>query len=113
MLAGKYNITIEQGSDFVLQMQVKDSVTKAVVDLSGCTARGMIREKFTDLTPLATFTFTAGDLTQGQFSMSLTHVTTTTLTFAKGVYDIELVYPSGLVDRILQGNAVLSLEVTK
>lgn len=113
MAAGKYNILVQQGADYIQLITVKESTTNVAVDLTGVTVRGMIRVNYDDPTPIATFTMENTDLPNGQFTMKLSNTVTAALTFETAYYDVEIVYPNTVVDRILQGKVVLSKEATK
>jgi len=111
MAAGKYNIVIQQGSDFVRTFQVtKGSVP---VDLTGAEVRGMVRIRFDDENPIATFTVDTADLATGSFTVTLPNAVTEVLDFETAFYDIEVEKTDGTVDRVVQGRVVFSKEVTK
>ena len=113
MAAGKYNILIQQGSDYIQKITVKETVSQLPVDITGCTVRGQVRATIEDASPVASFVATVTDAAGGEFQITLSNTVTAALDFDTGVYDVELVYPSGVVDRLLQGKAVLSREVTR
>lgn len=113
MAAGKYNILIQQGSDYIQKIIVKESVSQLPVDITGCTIRGQVRVNIEDASPVATFVTAVTNGPAGEFQISLSNAVTAALDFDTGFYDVELVYPSGVVDRLLQGKAVLSKEVTR
>lgn len=113
MAAGKYNMLVQQGTTYNQTITVKNAANTAPIDLTGCTAQAMIRETYADPTPAATFLCEIATGTDGKIQISLTPTQTAALTFERGVYDIELTYPSGAKDRILQGNVVISKEVTR
>jgi len=119
MAAGKYDITIEQGSTFTLNLSYKDS-DGAVVDLSvGYTGRMKIRES-TGGTIIASTE--SGDSPKNTLSIALaasgnniivtmTAANTAALDFDNAVYDLELVAGT-TVDRIIEGRVFLSKEIT-
>ena len=113
MSAGKYNLPIEQGSTFNQQFTVKDTDTGLAMDLTGCVIRSQIRETVDATTILATFLPVYTDMANGVFNLTLTEAETAALTVAIAKYDIEIVWVDTSVSRLLQGNAVLSNEVTK
>lgn len=112
MSAGKHNIVVEQGSTFKQRLQVKTS-DGTPVNLVGYQVRGMVRLDYADTDPTATFSCVITDAANGIIEVTLSAAVTTALTFTKGVYDIELVTPSSNVIRLVQGNVILSREVTK
>ena len=113
MAAGKYNMLIQQGVSYNQTITLKDSITGTPVDISGCSAAAMIRGTYNDVDPAAIFTTLIDVGTDGAIQISLTPTQTSALVIDRGIYDIEITYPSGEKDRILQGNVVISKEVTK
>lgn len=113
MAAGKYNILVQQGSDYIQKITVKESVSQLPVNITGCTVRGQIRVSVEDATPAATFVTSIVDAINGVFQISLSNASTAELDFDTAVYDVEIEYPSGVIDRLLQGKVVLSKEVTR
>lgn len=113
MAAGKYNMLVQAGVTYNQTITLKNEAGVAL-DLTGATVASMIREQYTDLAPVATFTCTVlVPATAGKFNISLTPAQTSAIAVQKGVYDIEITYLSGVKDRILQGNVIISPEVTK
>ena len=119
MAAGKYDITIEQGATFTLNLSYKNSAG-AVLDLSsGYSARMKIRES-TGGTIIASTE--SGDTPKDTLSIALaasgnniivtmTAVNTATLDFDNAVYDLELI-AGAAIDRIIEGRVFLSKEIT-
>lgn len=93
------------------------------VDLTGITGRGMLRAKFTDAAPVATFTVTPAVDSEGTyFDCVLSDVVTAAIPLTTSgpdrlktrfAYDIEAVLASGSVIRVLEGIAEVSPEATK
>lgn len=110
-MSGKHNITIKQGSDFFLPITIRDN--GSLVDLTDCTIRGSVKQRYADQDPAATFTVASSDLPNGQFTLTIPNAITATLSFESGVYDVEIEYPSEIVDRILEGRVVVTKEVTR
>ena len=120
MSAQNYDIFIEQGADYELQIQLKNS-DGTVFDLSEYTARSQIRESAQS----ASTQFSDLDLeitTDNKIILSVPALTSQAwnLTGAAGrdktrwVYDVEIQQGTGgQVTRILQGYAFISPEVTK
>jgi hypothetical protein len=113
MTAGKYDITIEQGSDFSLTLNIKQGGVAR--NLSGYTARGSMRKTY-DATTAHDFTFGALDST-GVISMAMSHADTAQLDAEFYVYDVEIYTGTGeasdSVTRLLQGKAEVTREVTR
>jgi hypothetical protein len=123
MAAGKLDLLIEQGATFSRILTFKD-VDRVVIDLTGCTFRGHLRDRAGN-EKIQEFTFTlaaqTGD-TKGQVTMSLTAEQTRDLpqeqqrsvqrTVKKLAYDVERMNADGTIDRVLEGIAQISPEVT-
>jgi hypothetical protein len=108
------DLTILQGSRYFL---VISSTVEWLTDLTGYSARGMIRESRTgpQVTLLADLTtFLSVDVPNHQVVLDLDADESSAWTWTHGAYDIE-VYPPGdesKAVRILQGKVVLDKEVT-
>lgn len=136
MSAGKYNITIEQGSTFNLDLIYKDSAG-VQQDLSGSyTARMQIRDSpegdiidssnsspgnivlgHMDNQSTPVFQTGAGNLGNASATatirVSIPANITATYDFDTAFYDLELVSGSTTVERVIEGTVKLSREITK
>ena len=109
------NIVIEQGATFSWAMTWKDG-TGTPIDLTGCTARMTIKKTKISATPIIELT-TASEIVLGDalgtIVITIDAVTTASFNFDNAVYDLEIIYPSTYVDRLLKGAVTLDKEVTK
>ncbi len=136
MVAGRYNITCQQGSTFDLQLTLQytnpdypgncadpsDCPEFLIWDLTGYTARMQVRKYVDSATTIAslttenlsTFRIILGnaDPVDGTINLFIRAEDTRNIT-SSGVYDIEIISPTNEVDRILQGDFILSPEVTR
>jgi hypothetical protein len=126
MIAGIYNILIEQGTTFyrlidVMEPDVLDPTIFEPFDLTGYTARMQIRRDIDSETPMLSLTsptvsgngITVQDGANNALSINITNTVTSSLT-SSGVYDLEIIKTStGFVSRLLQGTITLSREVTR
>ena len=122
-MSNEYTININQGSDFRINLVLKDS-EGVKIDLTGYTFRGQIRKTTHSSTILAAFSFDIKDQVTdtGSVDVILTNEQTEVLKTSGSVgkernltcffYDIEQLSGS-LVTRILEGIAQISPEVTK
>lgn len=125
MAAGKYNIIIEQGATYEVELQYKDS-NNQVIDLTGYSGRMQIRPAIgspvsylclsSSLQPDGTGLNFSGSFginppTSGTIGIYISAATSSLLTFDQGVYDLEIASGS-YVNRLLMGNVKLSKEVT-
>ncbi len=117
MVAGTHDITIEQGATFLLNLIWRDSAN-ALVNLTGYTARMQVRQKHTSADPPAlNLTTENGGIAlggaAGTVAVRAEAAATAALDFKRGVYDLELVDGSGTVTRLIEGNVVVTPEVTR
>jgi hypothetical protein len=128
MAAGKYNITIEQGTTIRLELQYKDASGSAI-DLTGYSGRMQIKSDFADNAPVTYLTLSSSlnqdgtglnfsgsagtnPPTSGTIGILISAVTSSALNFDTAFYDLELETGS-IVTRLLQGTIKLSKEVTR
>lgn len=115
---GVFNKTIPQGADISFSVVLK--VAGVPVDITGCSAVMMLRRDF-DKPPVLTLSTANSGLVitgnLGQIGVIFEHADTSAVRFPgeelELVYDIELTWPSTLVDRVLQGVITLTKEVTR
>jgi hypothetical protein len=125
MAAGKYNIVIEQGATYQIELQYKDS-TNIPINLSGYSGRMQIRPSIgsptsylylsSSLQPDGTgLNFSGSNGTtppaSGSIGIFISATTSSLFTFINGVYDLEI-QSGSIVTRLLQGNVQVSKEVT-
>lgn len=114
MLAGRYDLTVEQGSTFNLTLVYKDQ-RGYVIDLTGYSARMQLRKTVSHGSADLDLTTANGRIvvegTAGRITLNIAAADTAGLS-GTGVYDLELV--NGLiVQRILEGSYTISPEVTR
>lgn len=110
MSAAKYDITLDQGSTFTLQITLQQPAGTPI-NLSGYTIRSQIRKSYTG-SLIEEFTCAIVTAASGIFQMALTAEETKLLTEAEYVYDVEISI-SGNVTRVLEGTIYVSPEVTQ
>jgi len=110
MSAGTYNINIDQGSDFSLQLTVKED--GSAKDLTGFSARAQMRPTVDSSTLTATFTCTITNASSGILTMALANTVTDDIDVGQYAYDLEL-YTGSTSQRLIQGTATVSGEVTR
>lgn len=116
MAAAEYDITVEQGATFQLNITWKNPDTTPV-NLTGYTARMQIREKHSSTTALVSLTSAAGDIVLGgvlgTIVVTIPATVTDDLTIKRGVYDLELISGSSFVTRLIEGCVNVTPEVTR
>lgn len=109
-------LTICQGATFDPQWTFT-SAGGAPINLTGCTARMQVRAKITDPVVLVNLTTENGGITlggaTGTIDLYISDENTALFSWRGGVWDFELVWPSGRVTRLAQGTAEVWPEVTR
>lgn len=111
-----YDLEINQGATYSKTFTWKDGAGEPV-NLTAYTARMQVRRGVSDETVLLELTTENGRLTlggvAGTVSLNLTPTVTAAIDWRRGKYDLELVAPDGSVTRFLDGQVVVSREVTR
>ena len=113
----KLKLTIYQGATFRKRLTWR-TPSKVPIDLTGCTARMQVREDYGSPLPLLELTTENGGVTidpveTGVLHLYLSDADTSACLWDGGVFDIEIVHPSGDVTRLMQGSVSVSPEVTR
>jgi|TARA_R100000742_G_C4163654_1_gene4364 hypothetical protein len=114
MSAGSYDITCEQGTTFSRTFTVKDSSGTAR-NLSSYTAKMQVRRTQSSSSTIIELTTENGRISlnsSGQVALSISAADTAGLS-DDGIYDLELISSGGVVERLVEGNFTLDLEVTR
>ena len=112
MTAAAYNLTIDQGSDFSLDLGVKEG--GAVKRLTGYSARAQMRATKGASTVAATFSCSIVDASAGSLKMELANSASSAISAGKYYYDLEIYTNSNLiVQRLMEGTVILTPEVTR
>lgn len=112
MTAATYNLVIDQGSDFAVDLTVKEG--GVVKDLTGYSGRAQMRSTIASDTIAATFTCTVTDPDQGIVKMELRNGDSSAITPGRYFYDLELYTENNvIVKRLLKGEVTLNAEVTR
>jgi hypothetical protein len=116
-VAGKLDLTIEQGVTWVREIIWKDS-SRVPIDVSGYSAAMQIRNPLDDTIPLLSITNIGAinvGTTDGKFVITLTAVTTAALDFDTAVYDLKVISPApaNTVTRLIEGTVTLDKAVTR
>lgn len=105
------NLYIDQGAEFYRTMTVTDT-NKAVINLTNCTVIGQLRKGYTSTTSIP-FVMTILDRITGKVSMALSAIATAAIAEGRYVYDVEVTSVEQKVYRILEGNVLVSPNVTR
>ena len=115
-MAEIYELNINQGSNLSLEIALKNA-NGTPLNLTGYTAHMQLRASYTSPQVIVELTTENGRLVitplTGLVTLLLSAATTAALVAKTYVYDLEIVSASGFVTRMLQGEAVISPEVTR
>lgn len=116
-VAGKLNIVIEQGATFEVPLIWKDETGSEVAGLSAWDARMQVRSPLSSPEILLELTVDNGGiimgLNPGEIKLFISDADTAAIDWLAGVYNLEVISPSGSVTRLLKGNVKIDLEVTR
>jgi len=112
-MATIFNLFLDQGTTFKANVTIKD-FTGTVKDISGHTARSQFRRSIKSSNSHA-FVATIPVGTDGNVFLTMNSNTTTNVTAARYLYDIELVANAAPheVERVAEGIVVVSPEITR
>jgi hypothetical protein len=112
MTAANYNLVIDQGSDFAIDLTIKEGgVAK---DLTGYSARAQMRTTISSSAVAATFTCTVTEPTNGVLKMELRNADSSAISSGQYFYDLEIFTANDvIVKRLLKGEVTLNPEVTR
>ena len=112
MSAGRYDVVIDQGSDFAIEFTV--SQAGSARNLVGYSARAQLRPTKSSSTLSATFTCSIPTPANGKITMALPHSASTNLTPGRFFYDLEIFTANNsVVSRLVSGEVTLTQEVTR
>lgn len=119
---GNLDITVYQGADFYLPFELLDSDGDPV-SLTGATIRAKVRNDVDDAAAIITFTGTVVSGEDGTGEITATAAETAAIVLpaapakkrplTKYLWDCEVLFSDGKVQRILEGFCFFSPEVTK
>ena len=113
MAAATYNLVIDQGSDFTIDLVVKEQ--GSVKNLTNYSARAQLRtKKDASGSAAASFTCTITDAAAGAITMDLPNSVSSGIAAGRYYYDLEIFTASDtVVKRLIQGEVTLNQEVTR
>ena len=113
-MAQTKNLVMYQGDTFELIFQLKEKGTGLPVDLTGCTPKSEIRISAASPDVVETFTAALAPAIDGKVRLSLTAAETTALAPGTAlVWDVQLLWPDGVVKTYLAGSINVLPEVTR
>jgi hypothetical protein len=114
-MAVQYNVEIDQGADWFLNVTYEQP-QGTPVNITNYTSALQLRSLPTDTTAVLSLATGSGITITGATGLVAVHATATqTRAIDEGVYyyDLEITSQSGIVTRLIQGQAFVSAEVTR
>lgn len=109
-MAIKTNIVIDQGTDYIVTINVKDGNTTPI-PLGGYTGAAQLRKYYTS-SKKYNFTVTV-DEEAGEVSLSMAANTSALIPAGRYLYDCTLTSNTNIVSRIVEGIATINPRVTR
>ena len=112
MTAATYDLVIDQGSDFAIDLTITES--GSAKNLTGYSGRAQMRSTHASSSATASFTVNVVNATAGTMKMEMSSSTTSGISAGRYVYDLEI-HTSGdaTVKRLIQGSVTINPEVTR
>lgn len=110
-MAGFVELTLEQGSNFSVSMDLKDSAG-GILNLSGYTVASQMRKSYYS-TSATDFTISVTDAGAGQITMTMNSANTANVTPGRYVYDVLLTSGANVKSRIIEGIITVLPSVTR
>jgi hypothetical protein len=115
MALSTYNISAEQGSDYLAAIAYTDD-DGDIVNLSGYTSRMQVRKFTGSANAVLSLANTAGmtiSASAGTITLSIPAEALKAVPAGSYVYDLEIVSGAGVVTKLLQGTFDVDAEVTR
>ena len=106
------NIVIEQGFDFETTFQLEDTTTNNLLDLSGYTINAQLRKTYSSSTSVS-FASTIVNPSIGLILISMGSTNTSSLKSGRYVYDVKLTTNKGVIQKAIEGAALVRAGVTR
>ena len=113
MSAANYDLVIDQGSTFAIDLTIKES--GSAKNLTGYAARAQMRSTKTASAVAASFTCTVlSPVTDGKVKMELPATTSSAMSAGVYFYDLEIHTGSdAIVKRLIEGKVTINQEITR
>ena len=105
------NLTVDQGTDFTMSVDVTDTDGDAL-NLTGFTVAGQVRRSYFS-TIAVNFTCAVSNATSGIITVSLSGTQSDAMKAGRYVYDVEITNAGGTKTRVLEGQLEIMPAVTK
>jgi hypothetical protein len=115
-LCAKHHLRLKRGDTLSVTLTLRDGLTKAPIDLTGCTYRAQVRSTKDSPTVLAELTVNELDAAAGQLELHYDAVDSAELpstTIPRAEWDLEVTFPGGIVRTLVEGDATIDGDVSR
>jgi len=116
-MAVAYDTTINQGADWYINFVYEDTDTGTPINITNYTAALQLRSLPSDTTTALSLTSPSGGITitgaSGLIEVHATAVQTGAIVAGYYYYDCEITSPANVVTRLIQGQILVSPQVTR
>lgn len=110
-MAIKSNIVIDQGSTFSVAIDLRNNDNSGPFDLTGYNIFAQMRKSYYS-SQKVDFTCTHNG-SAGQIMVALTSTQTEAITPGRYLYDVEIVSPTNVITRVVEGIATVTPGITR
>ena len=115
-MAVEYDTSINQGADWYINFVYEDTSTSTPINITNYTAALQLRSLPSDATAALSLTTGAGITITGASGLVAVHATaaqTGAIDAGYYYYDLEITSPTNIVTRLVQGQILVSAQVTR
>jgi hypothetical protein len=116
-VAVEYDTSINQGADWYINFVYQDTTTNTPINITGYTAALQLRSLPSDTTTALSLTSPAGGIvitgSTGTIAVHATAAQTGSIVAGYYYYDLEITSPANIVTRLVQGQILVSAQVTR
>ena len=116
-MAVEYDTTINQGADWYINFVYQDTASNTPINITGYTAALQLRSLPSDTTAALSLTSPAGGITitgaSGLVAVHATAAQTGAIQAGYYYYDLEITSPVNIITRLVQGQILVSAQVTR
>ena len=106
------NLTVHTGTDFTQTFVFESEASNSALDISNYTGSGQLK-RYDTSSKAADFTLDFGQGATGRLTVSMTATTTADIKPGRYFYDIRLVSDLGVVEKVVEGTAIVKQSVTR
>lgn len=106
------NLTVHTGTDFTQTFVFESEASNSALDISNYTGSGQLK-RYDTSSKAADFTLDFSQGASGRLTVTMTATTTADIKPGRYFYDIRLVSDLGVVEKVVEGTAIVKQSVTR